>query len=147
MDGEEMFVTTPRQPAGSRGLGAGKAAPMVRSGPKTAEKPANRQKTASGDVVLAAMSEREFQTVVVRGLRQRGWLCFIVPDMRKTLAGLPDLLCLHAGRDVMLAWELKTMKGKPTPIQSAVLALLDRIPGVDARIVRPSDWYALSEVI
>lgn len=97
--------------------------------------------------VWGAMSEREFQAHVVRSLRRRGWLVFVVPDMRKTLAGLPDLLCLHAGRDVMLAWELKREGGKPTPIQRAILTILDGIPGVDARIVRPSDWPALSEEV
>ena len=70
---------------------------------------------------------------------------FIVPDMRMTSAGLPDLLCLHAGREVMLAWEIKTERGKPTAIQRAVLAVLEGIPGVDARVVRPSDWRELSE--
>lgn len=97
--------------------------------------------------VWASMSEREFQRIVVDGLRRRGWLVFVVPDMRKTLAGLPDLLCIHAGRDVLLAWELKRETGKPTPIQRGVLAILDGIPGVDARIVRPSDWPALSEEV
>lgn len=95
--------------------------------------------------VWASLSEKQFQAIVVAGLRQRGWLVFVVPDMRKTLAGLPDLLCLHAGRDVLLALELKTVKGKATPIQLAVLELMSRVPGVDARIVRPSDWSAILE--
>ena len=96
---------------------------------------------------LEALSERDFQAHVVAGLRQRGWLVFVVPDMRKTLAGLPDILAIHAGRDVLLAYELKTMSGRVSPLQRAVIEIMAGIPGIDARVIRPSDWLKLKDTL
>lgn len=97
------------------------------------------------DMALYGLTEAQFQRIVVAHLRSRGWLVFVVPDMRKTTAGLPDILALHVRCDELLAYELKRESGKPTPIQRAVLALLDNVPGVDARILRPSAWSALRD--
>lgn len=94
--------------------------------------------------VLYAMSERVFQAHVVAGLRNRGWRVFIVPDMRKTTRGLPDLICVHPERKGrMLAWELKSQTGRVRPEQRQIINCLATVPGVDARIVRPTDWPAL----
>lgn len=143
-----MTATPAGRSARGRGSTASVSGPQVSQGQIESgshQKRVNRQKTGIGDEILTAMSERDFQKHVVDALRRRGWLVFIVPDMRKTTAGLPDLLCLHAGHTVLLAWELKRESGKPTPIQRAVLALLGGIPGVDARIVKPSTWPALRD--
>jgi hypothetical protein len=100
--------------------------------------------------VLNALTEREFQRMVVDGLRQRGYLVWVVPDMRKTLAGLPDIIAVSPHRVTrprrVLMWELKTMRGRVRPAQKLALAALDGIAGVDARIVRPSDWPAVLEI-
>lgn len=90
--------------------------------------------------VYATMSEREFQKHVVDYLRRQNWVIFHVPNMKMTTAGLPDLLCMGHGRSVMLALELKRETGRVTPAQRDVMQMLDRVPGVVARILRPSMW-------
>jgi hypothetical protein len=94
--------------------------------------------------VYEAMSEREFQADVVQGLEQRGWWVFVVPDMRRTRAGLPDILAIHPDWDFMLALELKSQGGRVRSEQREMLAIMHRIPGIYAAVVRPSEWAALS---
>lgn len=67
--------------------------------------------------------------------------------MKLTTAGLPDVLAINPGWDLMLAWELKTEAGKVTSAQRAALDTLGRLPGVYARVVRPSEWPALRDWI
>ncbi len=91
------------------------------------------------------MTEKAFQALVLDALRRRGWICFVVPNMRMTTAGLPDILALHVGRPILLALELKKMGGKATSIQKAVIEILSRVSGIEARIVYPNMWPALLE--
>lgn len=98
-------------------------------------------------VLLDAMSEREFQKHVRESLEARGWLCFVIPDMRRTRAGWPDILAVLPGHPCLLAWELKTQTGHVRPDQETVLIALSDVPGVDARIVRPRDWLWLKEIV
>lgn len=90
--------------------------------------------------VLQSMSEREFQSMVRSYLGSLGWMVFVVPNMRMTEAGLPDLMCVHPNVPVLLAWELKTDHGRITQRQADTIKALKRVPGVDARILRPSFW-------
>jgi hypothetical protein len=97
---------------------------------------------------ILGLSERQFQALVVSSLRCRGFVVVIVPDMRKTQAGWPDLVFWHPARPGRLfCWELKTMRGRPTTKQHAALAHLQTVSGVDARLVRPSLWPALRDWI
>ena len=105
-------------------------------------------KTEGLTTILASMSEKVFQAHVVDGLRQRGYVVFVVPDMRKSEAGWPDLAFWHPHRPgVLHVWELKTMRGRVTPKQALTLRCLASVPGVDARIVRPGDWAALRDAL
>jgi hypothetical protein len=124
---------------GSVGVSGGCVAPDASSVPFS----------ASQDVLLSAMNEREFQQHVREGLEARGWLVFVVPDMRRTRAGLPDIIAVHPRLSELrlLAWELKTQRGKVRADQERVLAALRDVPGIDARVVRPSDWMRLKERI
>jgi hypothetical protein len=98
------------------------------------------------DVVLESMSEKAFQKAVVDGLKQRGWLVFVVPDMRMTTAGLPDIIAVAPGR--VLFWELKRERGgRIRPEQQVVIDALPPGSTVDARIVRPSQWAEVEEVL
>lgn len=92
---------------------------------------------------ILSLSEREFQSYVLEALHRRGWLTFVIPDMRRTNAGWPDVVAIHTGRPVLLAWELKAEKTRVTPIQRAVITVMQSIAGVDARIIRPSHWPAV----
>ena len=114
----------------------------------TASRGATRRRKPASDTgpaisPLSVLSERVFQVEVVRALRSRGWIVWTVPNMRMTTAGLPDILAIHAGRPVLLALELKTETGRVQPIQRTVISVMQGIPGVEARIVRPSEWPAL----
>lgn len=91
-----------------------------------------------------SITERQFQAVVRGALERRGWVCWVVPNMKLTTAGLPDILAWHPERPgVLLTWELKTMRGRITDKQVAAYRALRTVDGIDARIVRPSDWPAL----
>jgi hypothetical protein len=89
------------------------------------------------------MTERQFQWHVRTALEVRGWRCFIVPDMRRTAAGLPDILALHPRHALVLALELKSATGRVKPKQREFLDMAVRVPGVLAAVVRPADWPAL----
>lgn len=154
-----------RQLAVPRGmmLGSGSAPPdaqeslLVASTATQARNPTTGTSGASGAherqvdaiyaVVLAGMSERRFQAVIVSALRFRGWTVWTVPNMRLTTAGLPDILAVHEGWPMLLAWEIKTVVGRATVKQRAALAALGAVPGIDARIVRPSTWPALRDAL
>lgn len=100
-------------------------------------------------VVLGSLTEKQFQRMVVEGLKQRGYLVWVVPDMRKTLAGLPDVIAVHPTKVPrrVLFWELKTQTGRVRPAQKVALAALGDVYGVDARVIRPAHWPAMSEEI
>lgn len=131
-----------------RALGTGGALPperpqASRSGLRGAKTTTEAPTGAVGPLsaVYGAMSEREFQKHVVDALKQRGWLVFVIPDMRRTLAGWPDLICLKSDWDMMLALELKREKGgRVSAKQREVLTILGHILGVVTRVLRPSEW-------
>lgn len=111
---------------------------------------------SSGDVsasplivaVKAAMREAEFQRMVRKTLAALGYVVWVFPIMRRTIAGVPDLTFWHPRRPGRLYfWELKTERGRVRPEQSVALAHLATVPGVDARIVRPSDWEGLRNAL
>ena len=86
--------------------------------------------------------------MVVHGLKVRGFDVTVIPDMRKTTAGWPDLTAWHprlSGR--LYCFELKTMTGKATVKQAVTLRHLASVPGIVTRLVRPSDWSALRDEI
>ena len=135
------------QTVDSRALDALRAekSPKTAPGRQRASEARERVVDAVYAMVLAGMSEKRFQALVVSSLRCRGWTVWTVPNMRQTTAGLPDLLCLHDDIPRVLAWELKAVRTRVTPRQAAVIARLARVPGIDARIVRPADWVELRQ--
>lgn len=98
--------------------------------------------------VWDGMSERELQRAIRAYLDGRGFVVWVVPMMKQTRAGLPDLTFWHPERPGLLwCWELKTQRGRVRPEQLAALTHLATVPGVDARIVRPSDWDSLRDML
>jgi hypothetical protein len=100
----------------------------------------------SRNELLDAMSEAELQDAVLTGLKQRGYVCWHVQDSRLMAAGLPDIIAIRPGRELLL-WELKTATGRVRPAQASALHALGQAVGVDVRIVRPSDWDVLRETL
>lgn len=99
-----------------------------------------------------SLSEKEFQTQVVELARTTGWLVSHFHDSRRQVTrangqrffigdkdskGFPDLVLVKAPR--VIFWEMKKELGKTTPEQDEWLARLSEC-GLEARVVRPSDW-------
>lgn len=84
-----------------------------------------------------AMSERELLQSIKDAARQCGWRVYHTWLSAHSAKGWPDLVLLKDGR--MLAWELKSEKGKLTPEQQAWLDELSEVSGVYAQVIRPQD--------
>jgi hypothetical protein len=111
--------------------------------------------SAARDQLDTAMSERDLQRMVLDLARLTGWrVHHTLPAMQPSGrwitplqgdAGLPDLLLVKGGR--LLALELKAQRRKPTDAQRAWLADLGSVPGVVARVIRPSDWPEVVQLL
>ena len=65
----------------------------------------------SGPLPLAQhMSEKDWQQAVIDYARLRGYLVYHTHDSRRSEPGFPDLICLRAGRLVVM--ELKSAGGR-----------------------------------
>lgn len=100
-----------------------------------------------------ATSEREFQRTVEDYANVRRWEIFHVRPAQTgsgnwvtpTRPGLPDLILIRPPRVVFL--ELKSQRGSLRAEQRFVINLLQRCPGVDAFVARPSDWDAVRSLL
>lgn len=98
--------------------------------------------------IYAAMTEAELQRSVRTYLTARGYRVWVFPIMKRTMAGVPDLTFWHPAQPGRLYfWELKRERGRIRPEQQAALDHLATVPGVDARIVRPSQWPLLRDAL
>ena len=93
------------------------------------------------------VSEKQFQQQIVDLARRSGWICFHPYDSRRSTAGYPDLTLARIGTTPEMTWrteliffEVKKQTGRTTDAQAKWIALLRHVPGVVARVVRPSDW-------
>jgi hypothetical protein len=84
------------------------------------------------------ISERAYQAHITTLATAYGWRWHHETDSAAHQAGLPDLILVKPPRLMVL--EVKTERGKATDKQMDWLADLARVPGVLARLVRPSDW-------
>ena len=86
-----------------------------------------------------AVKEDELLANIRLVCRVRKLLCYHTHRSERSEPGWPDLAIVEG--NVLHLWELKRQKGKVRPEQLVWLEALQQIPGVDARIVRPMDWY------
>jgi len=99
-----------------------------------------------------SISEKDFQAQVIDLARVNGWLVAHFHDSRKQITrpdgrkffvgdrdakGFPDLVLVKPPN--LVFWEMKKQLGKTTPEQDAWIEALQKC-GLDARVVRPSDW-------
>jgi hypothetical protein len=106
--------------------------------------PAVRPPAPAISPVLLAITEAQFQRQVKEVLKNLGYVVWTFPIMKRTTAGVPDLTFWNPNRPGRLhMWELKRERGRVRPEQAEAIAHLSTVPGVDARIVRPSDWETL----
>lgn len=72
---------------------------------------------------------------------ERGWRTPVQADG----AGFPDLVLLKPPRVIFV--ELKSEKGKATQAQMTWLDELAAVSTVESHLWRPSDWWAIAEVL
>lgn len=89
-------------------------------------------------------SEAEWASFVEACLDLGHWLWWHCTDSRKSKAGLPDYIAVKG--DQMLAFELKTERGKARPDQLAWILALSNVPGVRSGVLRPSAWREVMAV-
>lgn len=88
--------------------------------------------------LAAAMTEADLQARVIRAARLTGWRTYHTHDSRRSDAGFPDLVLVHAGQRRIMYRELKSARGRVRPEQREWLELLTAA-GADAGIWRPAD--------
>ncbi len=98
-------------------------------------------------VTRPPLTEAEFQKQVVELAKRHGWMVSHVYRTRTakgawrtstTAVGFPDLVLLRPGQLVFL--ELKAEGGKASPEQLVWIKTLQSVLGVEAYVVRPSEW-------
>ena len=98
---------------------------------------------------LAALSEAEFQQMIVDRAKAMGWLVHHDRgDYSECIAGdpgFPDLVLAQAG--TVLFIECKSMEGRTTPSQDAWLNALAEGGHHFVYVARPSDWTHIQKLI
>lgn len=95
-------------------------------------------------LLVANMSEAEFQAKVRKFAKEAGWLIYHTRDSRGSDKGFPDLVLVRPPYVVFA--ELKREGEKPTPEQQRWLDDLDNC-GQAAYLWRPSDWDEILKVL
>ena len=93
----------------------------------------------------APICERDFQASVIELAKLTGWRFYHVFDSRRSAAGYPDLTLVRGGRCIFA--ELKTDIGRVTRDQTAWLAALDAVPGIEAVVWRPRHWSTVEAIL
>lgn len=95
---------------------------------------------------LELWTERDLSSAVVELARLGGWTHrYHTFNSKRSAYGFPDWVLCKPGR--LLFLELKSEKGTVKREQTDWIEALKTVPGVDARIVRPSDWDAIVETL
>ena len=90
-------------------------------------------------------TEAQFQARVVELARWCGWLHYHTHDSRRSAAGFPDLVLVHAQRGVLFR-ELKTETGIVTGAQQMWIHRLT-LAGANAAVWRPRDWDEITATL
>lgn len=98
---------------------------------------------ANATPIAETVSEKEFQSAVIREAKRLGWLVYHTFDSRCSEPGFVDLVCV---RDRVLWLELKTQSGKLSAAQANWLDALTNA-GQEAGCFRPGDWGKLMELL
>jgi hypothetical protein len=88
------------------------------------------------------LSEKEFQSAVVKEAKRLGWRVYHTHDSRKSEAGFPDLVLLRGPR-IMVA-ELKVGSNKPSADQLNWIEYFGDA-GVENHVWYPTDWPKIME--
>ncbi len=92
-----------------------------------------------------AMTEKQYMQQIADAAQKLGWRVYHTFLAVYSAQGFPDLVCVRGGR--MLCLEVKRQKGKLTERQVDWLRELAKVPGVEALVVRPSDFDDLIDLL
>lgn len=104
--------------------------------------------------LLLDVTEAVYQAVIVKVARHHGWHVVhtyrtkVGPGQWRTATtenGVPDLMLMRPPSLVFL--EVKAQKGTAAPEQIAWIADAQACTGVEAYIVRPTDWSSVAELL
>lgn len=90
------------------------------------------------------MGEKGFENKVKQWLREQGWYYLKTHGDGYQTKGTPDLLCCING--VFVGLELKSDKGRPTPLQIKRLDEIEKAGGLGL-VVYPKDFPKLQKVL
>lgn len=96
--------------------------------------------------LLGAVSEREFQAMVVAHAKRRYWTVWSTWSSRHSPEGEPDLRLLSVIQRRHVWAELKTERGRLTDAQRVALEYLRRA-GFEADVFRPRDAGRLVRIL
>lgn len=97
-----------------------------------------------------AMTEDELLEGITQAMTLVGWRWTHIrrsDTITMGMSGLPDIIAGDVTRKIVVAWELKSQTGVVSGDQWGWLNVLRVAPGVDARVIRPSDYDAALSVI
>jgi hypothetical protein len=97
---------------------------------------------------LEQLTERQYQDLIIEAATANGWLCYHTHDSRRSQPGFPDLVLAKPGH-IIHFWEVKTEKGRASLAQLQWIEVLNATAGFQdvARVIRPSDWDWVAEVL
>lgn len=92
-----------------------------------------------------AMSEAEFQRIVVQLAKLRGWMTYHTYDSRRSDEGFPDLVMV---RERIIYIELKAERKdrKLSKVQQEWISKL-HAAGAEVYVWRPSDWDTVARTL
>ena len=109
------------------------------------------KKLTEQEKLLRQISERDWQSHVVKVATAKGWKHYHPPDNRpvngriqKVVSGFPDLCLIKNGR--MIFAELKREKGIVSEEQQAWITAIKEC-GIEVYVWRPSDIHTLVDVL
>lgn len=103
---------------------------------------------------LPAETEASFQDAVLQLAAVRGWLCAHFRPARTNGswrtpiqgdAGFPDIVLVRPPRTLFI--ELKSERGRLEPAQERWIFRLQQCPGVEAHVLRPSQWDLVERLL
>jgi len=95
--------------------------------------------------VVPYVTEKEFLAQVIQLGRIYQWGCYHTHDSRRSAAGFPDIVMVRLSRILFI--ELKSERGKVTPVQQEWLDALELTGKVETYLWKPSMWDTVVEVL
>lgn len=97
-----------------------------------------RQRPRSDPSRRPSVPEGDYQQTIIDLLRLNGWKVYHTHDSRRSEPGFPDLIAIKGGD--LLALEIKSDRGRPTPAQLEWLEAFARVERVTSKLIYPKDW-------